>query len=106
METTVYGFIVAIIVFKCIQTKSLMLILFLYRNDDLKEMLESNKESLKLDAMKRVVEVRVNHNIPKFRTFQINVGYFTKWAKQVKDRSLSFNISSQVWFSQHWAGSV
>lgn len=32
--------------------------MFLYRNDDLKEMLESNKESMKLDAMKRVVEVR------------------------------------------------
>lgn len=27
------------------------------RNDDLKEMLESNKESLKLEAMKRIVGV-------------------------------------------------
>uniref|UniRef100_A0A671KIL6 Uncharacterized protein n=1 Tax=Sinocyclocheilus anshuiensis TaxID=1608454 RepID=A0A671KIL6_9TELE len=30
---------------------------FLCRNEDLKEMLESNKESLKLEAMKRIVGV-------------------------------------------------
>lgn len=29
----------------------------LYRNEDLKQMLESNKDSAKLDAMKRIVGV-------------------------------------------------
>lgn len=30
---------------------------FVYRNEDLKQMLESNKDSAKLDAMKRIVGV-------------------------------------------------
>lgn len=32
-------------------------VFFLYRHDDLKEMLDSNKDSLKLEAMKRIVAV-------------------------------------------------
>jgi hypothetical protein len=32
-------------------------LLFWYRNEDLKQMLESNKDSAKLDAMKRIVGV-------------------------------------------------
>lgn len=32
-------------------------VLLIHRNEDLKEMLESNKESLKLEAMKRIVGV-------------------------------------------------
>lgn len=36
--------------------------LSLHRNEDLKEMLESNKESLKLEAMKRVVGVSASRD--------------------------------------------
>lgn len=31
------------------------------RHDDLKEMLDSNKDSLKLEAMKRIVAVSINN---------------------------------------------
>ena len=32
-----------------------------FRHDDLKEMLDSNKDSLKLEAMKRIVAVSIQH---------------------------------------------
>lgn len=35
------------------------------RNEDLKEMLESNKESLKLEAMKRIVGVSASRESTK-----------------------------------------
>lgn len=34
-----------------------VLLLIFFRHDDLKEMLDSNKDSLKLEAMKRIVAV-------------------------------------------------
>lgn len=39
-------------------------VLSVLRNEDLKEMLESNKESLKLEAMKRVVGVSASWEFP------------------------------------------
>lgn len=43
----------------------------IHRNEDLKEMLESNKESLKLEAMKRVVGVSA------WRDFPLHIGAFS-----------------------------
>jgi hypothetical protein len=38
---------------------------FLYRHEDLKQMLDSNKDSLKLEAMKRIIGVsKLNIEIP------------------------------------------
>lgn len=39
------------------------------RNQDLKEMLESNKESLKLEAMKRIVGVSASREVTLFEFF-------------------------------------
>lgn len=35
--------------------------MFSCRHDDLKEMLDSNKDSLKLEAMKRIIGVKLTH---------------------------------------------
>lgn len=46
--------------------------LLIHRNEDLKEMLESNKESLKLEAMKRIVGVSARRGCPlHFDVFSI-----------------------------------
>lgn len=52
------------IYFKAMFCENLNMELFflLYRNEDLKQMLESNKDSAKLDAMKRIVGVgKIDH---------------------------------------------
>ena len=37
-----------------------LFVLFVYRHEDLKQMLDSNKDSLKLEAMKRIIGVSVS----------------------------------------------
>jgi hypothetical protein len=44
---------------------------FLYRHEDLKQMLDSNKDSLKLEAMKRIIGVS---SILEFLLFEIMIG--------------------------------
>lgn len=47
--------------------KIMSFLFYIFRHDDLKEMLDSNKDSLKLEAMKRIVAVS------KPRTFSMFV---------------------------------
>lgn len=52
----------------CVYVYTLMVFcIFFFRHDDLKEMLDSNKDSLKLEAMKRIVAV----SITVYRSFLI-----------------------------------
>lgn len=46
--------------------KPLSFLFSIFRHDDLKEMLDSNKDSLKLEAMKRIVAVRKTHTLQNF----------------------------------------
>lgn len=45
-----------------IRMKCRIIFVVFFRHDDLKEMLDSNKDSLKLEAMKRIIGVSVRYN--------------------------------------------
>lgn len=58
-------------------------VLSLHRNEDLKEMLESNKESLKLEAMKRVVGVSASQDFSSSGLFSaggLKLLFFFSWS--------------------------
>lgn len=42
-----------------IKINKVIFLFFLCRHDDLKDMLDSNKDNLKLEAMKRIIGVRI-----------------------------------------------
>lgn len=56
--TAIYFGAFIIIIFIRIHVDGVLHLLF-FRHDDLKEMLDSNKDSLKLEAMKRIVAVSI-----------------------------------------------
>lgn len=70
----------------------LVTVLSLHRNEDLKEMLESNKESLKLEAMKRVIGVSawqdVSFYIHRFSGFfsagALKLPFISSWSPKGK----------------------